>query len=132
MKYQLRLFVDNYETTVKNLKPQELKAIGACISEYIRQEKKQENFSFTIEMTEYSDPVAINVPDAFKSYTEKKIHLDPFGFNKKLDIEFNHISDSNFVCRPCNNIWCEGHCGVLDCGCIDLCRGRCDMGIDSY
>jgi hypothetical protein len=25
----------------------------------------------------------------------------------------------------CDNVDCEGDCGVLVCGCIDMCRGRC-------
>ena len=25
----------------------------------------------------------------------------------------------------CNDYFCIGDCGVLDCGCIDVCRGRC-------
>ena len=25
----------------------------------------------------------------------------------------------------CNNYFCSGDCGLLACGCIDICRGRC-------
>jgi len=30
--------------------------------------------------------------------------------------------------RICGDSRCEGDCGVLDCGCIDVCRGRCGNG----
>jgi len=29
------------------------------------------------------------------------------------------------ILHYCNEYLCEGDCGVLDCGCIDVCRGRC-------
>ena len=25
----------------------------------------------------------------------------------------------------CNDYFCNWDCGILDCGCIDMCRGRC-------
>ncbi len=28
---------------------------------------------------------------------------------------------------PCNLITCQKDCGILSCGCIDICRGRCGM-----
>ena len=30
----------------------------------------------------------------------------------------------------CDDIDCQWDCGVLDCGCIDLCRGRCGFNRD--
>ena len=29
------------------------------------------------------------------------------------------------IIHPCNDYFCSGDCGVLICGCIDMCRGRC-------
>lgn len=122
MKYALRIFIDDYETVVSNLKENELKAITTSIIEYINNQK----FSFTIEMKRYYDPVALNVPSSFKEYDGKRIHLEPFGFHQKLDIQFDYINDwdSNHYCH---DIWCEGDCGVLSCGvCIDMCRCHYD------
>jgi len=120
MKYAIRLFVDGYETTAERLKDDELVAITQCIYEYI----KKEGFSFVIEMTRYYDEsVALNVNEAFKKFNGVRIHLDPFGFHRKLDIQFDYIDSNNRVCY-CHDIWCGGGCGVLPCGCIDMCRCR--------
>ncbi len=32
----------------------------------------------------------------------------------------------------CNYSRCQGDCGTLRCGCIDVCRGRCGFGNDDY
>lgn len=118
MKFFIRIFVDKYEITVRNLKNDELKAIGDCIGEYIRQER----FSFPIELIRYYDPIAQFVPVAFKEgYNEKRIHLNPFGFHKELDVQFEYINDYDWV-HYCNDAWCDGKCGVISCGCIDTCR----------
>ena len=122
MKYHIRLFADGYETVAANLKDYELKSITECIYEYIQKEK----FTFTIEMKRYYDSVALNVPEAFNKFNEKRIHLNPFGFHQKLDIQFEYVDSNDFV-HYCDDIWCQGGCGTLDCGCIDVCRGRCGM-----
>jgi len=106
---------------VSNLKEHELKSITECIYEYIQKEK----ISFTIEMDRYYDSVALGVPAEFK-LDGVRIHLNPFGFHKKLDIQFDYIDDQDFV-HYCSDLWCQGGCGTLDCGCIDVCRGRCGM-----
>jgi hypothetical protein len=125
MKYYIRIFVDGYETTVQNLKQNELKPISDSIMDYVREKQ----FSFPIEMTRYYDPIALKVPFEFMQFTEKRIHLSPFGFHKALDIQFEHIDDSDSV-HYCYDIWCDGYCGTLRCGCIDVCRSRCGMGYD--
>ena len=119
MKFFIRIFVEGYETTVSNLKNDELKAIGDCIGEYIREER----FSFPIELTQYDDPVARFVPSSFKdAYNAKRIHLNPFGFHKQLDVQFEYIDEYDWI-HYCNDPWCDGRCGVLSCGaCIDVCR----------
>lgn len=38
---------------------------------------------------------------------------------------------TNCICY-CGNHKCIGDCGVLDCGCIDMCRGRCGISWDRY
>jgi hypothetical protein len=120
MKYQIRIFVDGYETTIQNLKPHELKSITDSIVEHINKQR----FSFTIEITRYDEPVALKVPFEFKSFAGKRIHLNPFGFHKPLDIQFDYIDEFDGI-HYCNDIWCDGHCGTLYCGCIDVCRGYC-------
>jgi hypothetical protein len=127
MKYLIRIFADGYETSVKHLKKDEITAISNCLIEYVSQQK----YSFTIEMSRYYDPVALNVPSDFKTFTGKRIHLNPFGFHKKLEIQFDIIDSSDRVCY-CYDIWCEGNCGTLYCGCMDICRGKCGASINSY
>jgi hypothetical protein len=127
MKYTIRIFIDGYETTVKKLKKHEIKAISDSITEYINQKR----FSFTIEMSRYNEPLAMNVPSDFKTFTGKHISLNPFGFHEPLDIQFDYIDEFDAV-HYCDDIWCDGHCGALYCGCIDVCRGRCGHGYDSY
>ena len=127
MKYHIRIFVDGYETTVKNLKQNELKPITDSIIDYIQQQR----FSFTVEMTRYDEPVALNVPADFNKFNGKRIHLNPFGFHKPLDIQFDYIDEANGI-HQCDEVWCDGYCGTLYCGCIDVCRGRCGYGYDSY
>uniref|UniRef100_A0A6C0D6Y3 Uncharacterized protein n=1 Tax=viral metagenome TaxID=1070528 RepID=A0A6C0D6Y3_9ZZZZ len=127
MKYHIRIFVDGYETMMNNLKDTELKPITECIIEYVQQQK----YSFAIDMTRYDQPVALDVPDEFKKFNGKRIHLNPFGFHKTLNIQFDLIDGMNGV-HHCDDIYCNGYCGTLHCGCIDVCRNRCGMNYDSY
>ena len=127
MKYQIRIFADGYETTVKHLKKDEVTTISNCIIEYMNEQKH----SFSIELTRYSEPVALNVPFDFNTFTGKRIHLNPFGFHKKLEIQFDFIDNSSKVCA-CDDVWCEGYCGTLYCGCINICRGKCGATYNSY
>jgi hypothetical protein len=127
MKYLIRIFVDGYETTVEHFKPQDLKSVHLCIADYIRQEK----FSFPIEMTRYNQPIALKVPSDFNKFTHTRIHLNPYDFHKKLDIQFDYINDYDGV-HHCGDILCDSNCGTLYCGCIDLCRGLCGDTYDSY
>lgn len=41
------------------------------------------------------------------------------------------INCYNPVCY-CGDKDCEWDCGVLDCGCIDICRNRCGLNRDRY
>lgn len=120
MKYQIRIFVDGYETTLQHLKQNEVKAITDTIVEYI----EKLNFYISINMNRYNEPVALKVPFDFKQHTQKRIHLNPFGFHKPLDIQFDYIDEYDAI-HYCDDIWCDGHCGSLYCGCVDTCRGRC-------
>lgn len=121
MKFFIRFFVEGYETTVSTLKPNELNAISQCISEYM----KEHHHSFTLELTRYWDPIALYASSAFKNeFNEKRIPLNPFGFHKPLDVQFEYIDDDDWM-HYCNDIWCKGECGILACGaCIDVCRCR--------
>jgi hypothetical protein len=52
-------------------------------------------------------------------WSEHNNHTDD-GYN-----EFTHGDDYyDYVCN-CKNYSCSGDCGVLMCGCIDTCRGKC-------
>lgn len=123
MKYELRLFIDGYQVYVSNLKETELKPISDAIVEYFQSEK----VDCELEMKRYMHPVLLHVKEDISRIENKKIKLDPFGFHKTLEIEVEYISNSNRVC-DCFDIWCDGYCGVLYCGCIDVCRGQCYMG----
>ena len=128
MKYEIRIFVDGYETFVNILKQNELKPISDAIFEYLQSQKLQ----CELEMKRYNQPVVLRASEEFKKLDHKKILLNPFGFHKKLEIQFEYLNNDNHVCH-CYEVWCEGSCGTLDCGCIDVCRGRCGMkDYDSY
>lgn len=117
MKLEIRIFIEGYETFVSKIKQNELKAISDCIFEYIQSEK----IHGEIEINRYSQPVVLNADSSFMNINNKRISLNPYNFHKKLDIEFNYVDEMNYV-HYCDDIWCTGGCGVLSCGCIDVCR----------
>jgi hypothetical protein len=128
MKAFIRIFVDEYETSIEHLKDTEIEAIVTCFYEYIA----SENVSFELNFTRYLEPVALNIPQDFmKKIDKQRIELLPYGFHKNLKIQMDSISDSNFVCS-CDDIWCNGTCGTLMCGCIDVCRNRCGTNYSNY
>lgn len=128
MKFEIRIFVDGYETVLKNLKQTELKPVNEAIFEYLQDEKLR----CEIETKRYNQPIVITSDSEFMRLNKKRISLNPFGFHKKLDIQFDYLNNDNYVC-DCYEVWCEGTCGVLSCGCVDLCRGKCGMNeYDSY
>ena len=128
MKFEIRIFVDGYETTVNNLKQIELKPVNEAIFDYLQNEK----LLCELEMKRYNQPVLLRATSDFMKLNKKRISLNPFGFHKKLDVQFEYLNNDNYVCN-CDEVWCEGSCGVLSCGCIDVCRGSCGMrDYDSY
>ena len=128
MKFEIRIFVDGYETTVNNLKQIDLKPVNEAIFDYLQNEK----LLCELEMKRYNQPLVLRATSEFMKLDKKRISLNPFGFHKKLDIQFDYLNDDNYVCN-CYEVWCEGACGVLSCGCVDVCRGRCGMNdYDSY
>jgi len=128
MKYLIRLYVDDYETTINKFKDSDVKIILATLYEFLQNEQ----YSFEIQLTKFADPTALGVPTEFMHvYNMKKIQLNPFGFHKNLKVMFEYVSNDNSVCS-CGDLYCDGHCGTLVCGCIDLCRGYCGQGYDSY
>lgn len=127
MKFAIRIFVDGYETTVQNLKKDEIACIKGTIYEYIQ----TKNTGGTIELNGYSDQVMYNLQPDFMEYSGKKIHLNPFGFHKPLDVIFEYINANDFVCY-CGDMYCDARCGTLNCGCIDVCRNKCGLNYDSY
>jgi len=120
MKAYIRIFINEYETSIDTIKDDEIRAITACMYEHIA----QEGVTFEINLNRYLEPVALNVPyEYMKKIDRVRIELRPYGFHKNLKIQMDYISDSNFICS-CSDIWCDGSCGVLRCGCIDVCRDR--------
>lgn len=117
MKYQLFIFIDGCETLANKLEENELKTINSSIMEYIH----KNGFNFKIELTRYYDSVALNVPSEFEPFTGKRIHLKSHDFHKELEIQFNYVDNFDWI-HYCDDIWCDGDCGVLYCGCIDVCR----------
>ena len=128
MKFFIRIFIEGYETSVTVLKPQENEIIKQTLYEFIQ----KENHVGEIDLVNCGDPVITRTRSDFMVLNNKKFRLEPFGFHKKLEIQFDYVNDDNFVCNCCD-IWCDGHCGTLSCGCIDVCRNRCGLnGYDSY
>ena len=40
-------------------------------------------------------------------------------------LQTNYRTEDKGLAHYCGDWLCPGDCGVLDCGCIDICRGRC-------
>jgi len=61
-----------------------------------------------------------------KNYLAKDKNIyECFCGNKKAILKKNILKNYiNRICY-CGNKKCEWDCGVLVCGCIDMCRGRC-------
>jgi hypothetical protein len=128
MKAIIHLYLDNYELPINRFKEADVKSILAALQEFLQKEK----YSFEIQLTRYPDSVALGVPAEFISiYDKKKIDINPFGFHKNLKVMFEHVSNENFMC-DCGDVFCDGHCGTLRCGCVDICHGYCGESYDSY
>lgn len=108
MKFEIRIFVDRYETVRSKLKQNELRPINDSIFEYLQSEK----IHGEIEINRYNQPVILRANSDFMRITNKRISLNPYNFHKKLDIEFNYIDDLNDV-HYCDDIWCTGGCEGL-------------------
>ena len=106
MKFELRIFVDGYETTVYNLKDAEIRAIRSTIYEYFESQK----LSGDLEMTRYEQPVILYTSPDFIDIDNQRISLSPYNFHKKLDVQFDYIDDTNSV-HTCGDTWCSGFCG---------------------
>ena len=128
MKSLIHIYLDDYETDIKLIKRNDIKIIIDELFTFI----KKEGYVFEINFEKYIDPIATRVPEEFmKKYNKNKITLEPFGFHKGLKIMFEYVSDDNKIC-DCGNIYCDGDCGTLICGCVDICRGKCGDSYDSY
>lgn len=58
-----------------------------------------------------------------------KVCWDCFNIFKKHSMKlYNMAVEAMWHC-PCNCDDCEGGCGTLHCGCIDVCRGSCATGV---
>jgi hypothetical protein len=64
--------------------------------------------------------------DSFIRLQEDNIKED----HKKED-DNNEETDNTYQC-PCYVKGCDGDCGTLWCGCIDVCRGRCGLKDHDY
>jgi len=93
-----------------------------------------------IQVVEPNTPVRNNVQNENNNELDDSIN-DPITTPEIQRMTFNiqqiesipltqlDVSRSGSV-HYCGNEDCEGDCGVLVCGCIDMCRGRC--GIRNY
>jgi hypothetical protein len=70
------------------------------------------------------DIVMAEFPKNFLTYNQSNELLDQVGMACQ-----NFIKRNDFKCY-CGDSDCEADCGVLDCGCIDMCRNRC--GLNRY
>ena len=128
MKALIHIYVDEYETEIKQIKNTDIKIIMEELYTFIQ----SKGYTFEINLQRYNDPIATRIPEEFmKKYDKEKITFNPFGFHKKLQIMFTYVNADDIMCS-CGDVYCYGNCGTLICGCIDLCRGRCGETYDSY
>jgi hypothetical protein len=95
--------------------------------------------------TKVVEPLTILTPDTNTTPSTSPVNIEEaitqFAASTELPkIEEEEFNDSDIdafatagynpsVCH-CGDRWCDWDCGVLWCGCIDVCRGRC--GLNDY
>jgi hypothetical protein len=64
--------------------------------------------------------------------TQNDIDYLMYTWKPHLDVDYTGEDDDEYsACEcPCEYPGCRGGCGVLWCGCIDVCRGRCGFARD--
>jgi hypothetical protein len=138
--YRIHLFTFDTEVynpqqynsdTLEDIEDYDIQGGGGTAFEAIFDYLQTEKLLCEVEMKRYNQPVLLRATSDLMKLNKKRISLNPFGFHKKLDVQFEYLNNDNYVCN-CDEVWCEGSCGVLNCGCIEVCRGRCGNDYDSY
>jgi hypothetical protein len=119
MKALIRLYVDNIEVyAYDRLSPQQVVDLKNAIDEWVQIHMKDAYCSFN-----YSYEGALFKVDSEFLYKHgnKKININPMNILYDIKVLFEFAGDDDWVCS-CHEVDCPGGCGVLRCGCIDVCR----------
>ena len=121
-EYKMGLKCSLCKTTIrKNLFPQELDCghifCAECIHKhyYIENNKKCPTCSDYIY--EQDDPSFCR--ECWSAPCECRLY-------DRDDDSHSYYDDDDEPMCPCRDGGCYGDCGTLSCGCVDVCRGRCD------
>jgi hypothetical protein len=72
------------------------------------------------------EQVMSKFPDNFLTETQTK------ELSEQVGMAIQTLIDRLNPTCYCGDRDCEWNCGVLDCGCIDVCRNRCGLGRNRY
>ena len=118
MKAFIHIFRENEEISITALSTNQAMNLETSIREFTR----NNGCISRIFLLRYNAPVGLDISEEFlNKYKNKKIKLNPEGFLKSISVQFEHINEYNDVCN-CFDVYCDNSCGVLPCGCIDVCR----------
>ena len=124
MKALIRLFIDNKEVCAhEKLNRVQIEQLKIATDEWIqiRMEGGYSNFEIC------KKGVAFGIDNEFLyRFGSKKILITPMDIHNEVHIQFDFVGEGEEICY-CGEVYCDGYCGTLSCGCIDVCRGRCGM-----
>ena len=82
--------------------------------------------SFSDIVKNIYDSILAEFPETFLTSEKKK------DFEKCIEDAFTKYNVETKSRCGCYDDTCFGECGVLTCGCIDVCRNRCGLNRDRY
>jgi hypothetical protein len=122
MKALIRLYLNDkalYE--LNTFSQDQINEIKKSVDEWIQIRMKDAYSNFLIAF----EGVAFGIDSEFLyRHGNKKIQIYPMDIHDTIHVEFHYAGEDDWICY-CREVDCPGSCGVLACGCIDICRGRC-------
>ena len=117
MKALIRIFINDKEVYPKKMTTSMIETINSQVNTWLMYKGE----TLIADFTSYSSGVLFGADQKFiNEYTNFKIPVRSPSY--KIEMEFNFISEDEFVCY-CKNIECKGNCGVQPCGCcINICN----------
>jgi hypothetical protein len=122
MKALIRLYRNhNAVFEINEFSTEQINEITKSVDEWLDIYKEDAYSNFLIGF----QGVAFGIDNEFLyHHGSKMIQIYPMDVNDTIHIEFHYAGDEDWICY-CREVDCPGGCGVLECGCIDVCRGLC-------